>query len=370
MATATRADPLEELLAPLGVCGLIEEYAGRRPLLLKRRAENGAVLISLDRVVEAVAAPEAETGRILVRDEHLSGADDVRKYVEAGEPIVWNGVRGATPELDALTAELSEAFGAGVWANVYSTGTAAKPFDVHFDAHDVLAVQCEGAKEWFVSKVRVNCPLDVPVLAPTIKRALEERRDEALAEPLMTVLTEPGDVLYIPRGQFHDARTSSGRSLPVTFAIAPPTGIDVIEALARLALGEALFREYLPHALANGPRSTETLWGVKTRFTRSGLSDLQAKREVLTRQPPLPRGRRRLTRVSWARPMPTLDYRYELRRGDEIVATGHLSHVQPLEVGQRVEVAGQTGIVRTVEPILGQRELRLIVQLRREPGAA
>jgi hypothetical protein len=68
--------------------------------------------------------------------------------------------------------------------------------------------------------------------------------------------------------------------------------------------------------------------------------------------------------------MPTLEYRYELRRGDEIVATGHLSQEQPLEVGQRVEIAGQTGIVRTVEPILGQRELRLIVQLRREPGAA
>jgi hypothetical protein len=68
--------------------------------------------------------------------------------------------------------------------------------------------------------------------------------------------------------------------------------------------------------------------------------------------------------------MPTLEYRYELRRGDEIVATGHLSHEQPLEVGQRVEIAGQTGIVRTVEPILGQRELRLIVQLQREPGAA
>jgi hypothetical protein len=68
--------------------------------------------------------------------------------------------------------------------------------------------------------------------------------------------------------------------------------------------------------------------------------------------------------------MPTLDYCYELRRGDEIVATGHLSHGQPLEVGQRVEIAGQTGIVRTVEPILGQRELRLIVQLQREPGAA
>lgn len=68
--------------------------------------------------------------------------------------------------------------------------------------------------------------------------------------------------------------------------------------------------------------------------------------------------------------MPAVEYRYELRRGDEVVATGHLSREQPLEVGQHVEIAGRTGIVRAVEPILGERELRLVVQLRREQGGA
>jgi lysine-specific demethylase/histidyl-hydroxylase NO66 len=257
MTTAARAVRLAELLAPLGLRDFVTEYVGKQPLLLRGRPDNGRRLISLDRIVEAVACPDGETGRLLVSDANLSEAEDVWAYVESGQPIVWNGVRGATDALDALTLEVARAFGASVWANVYSTGTAAKPFDVHFDCHDVLAVQCEGAKQWFVSEVRVNCPLDVPALAPTIRRALEERREEALRESLMTVVTEPGDVLYIPRGQFHDARTPSGRSLHVTFAIAPPTGIDAIEALARLALGEALFRQYLPHELANGPCSTE-----------------------------------------------------------------------------------------------------------------
>jgi hypothetical protein len=53
------------------------------------------------------------------------------------------------------------------------------------------------------------------------------------------------------------------------------------------------------------------------------------------------------------------DYRYELRRGDEVVATGHLSREQPLEVGERLEIGGQIGIVRAVEPLLGEQELRL-----------
>jgi hypothetical protein len=68
--------------------------------------------------------------------------------------------------------------------------------------------------------------------------------------------------------------------------------------------------------------------------------------------------------------MPTVEYRYELRRGDEVVATGHLSREQPLEAGERIEIAGHAGTIRTIEPTLGGRELRLVVQLSREPGGA
>ena len=60
------------------------------------------------------------------------------------------------------------------------------------------------------------------------------------------------------------------------------------------------------------------------------------------------------------------DYRYELRRGDAVVATGHFSREQPLEIGERLTINGRTGIVRDVQPSLGERELRLVVQLNRE----
>lgn len=60
------------------------------------------------------------------------------------------------------------------------------------------------------------------------------------------------------------------------------------------------------------------------------------------------------------------DYRYELRRGDEVIATGHFSREQPLEVGERITIGSRSGIVRDVGPILRERELRLVVQLTRE----
>lgn len=59
-------------------------------------------------------------------------------------------------------------------------------------------------------------------------------------------------------------------------------------------------------------------------------------------------------------------YRYELRRGEEVIATGHLSRERPFEIGDRLVVGGRPGIVRAVEPLFGQLEQRLVVQLWRE----
>jgi len=60
------------------------------------------------------------------------------------------------------------------------------------------------------------------------------------------------------------------------------------------------------------------------------------------------------------------DYRYELRLADEVVATGHLTRDEPFDVGEHVVVNGHVGIVRSIEPRLGERELDVVVQLRAE----
>ncbi len=59
-------------------------------------------------------------------------------------------------------------------------------------------------------------------------------------------------------------------------------------------------------------------------------------------------------------------YRYELRRGDEVIATGRLTRERALEVGERIEIGAQPGIVRSIEPVLSEPELHLVVQLLRE----
>jgi hypothetical protein len=68
--------------------------------------------------------------------------------------------------------------------------------------------------------------------------------------------------------------------------------------------------------------------------------------------------------------MVPVEYRYELRRGDEIVVTGHLTRETPLEVGEQVSIGGYVGVVRAIEPTLGRRELQLVVRVLPDGRAA
>jgi hypothetical protein len=68
----------------------------------------------------------------------------------------------------------------------------------------------------------------------------------------------------------------------------------------------------------------------------------------------------------WHFSLAGVDYRYELRRGEEVVATGHLTREEQFAVGDWLEINGQPWIVRTIEPLLGEHELRLVVQLVRD----
>ena len=58
------------------------------------------------------------------------------------------------------------------------------------------------------------------------------------------------------------------------------------------------------------------------------------------------------------------DYVYELRRNDQVVATGKLSDERRFDVGDELEIAGWVGIVRDQLPSTNG-EIRLIVQVRR-----
>jgi hypothetical protein len=63
-------------------------------------------------------------------------------------------------------------------------------------------------------------------------------------------------------------------------------------------------------------------------------------------------------------------YRYELRRGEEVIATGRLTRERALKVGERIVIGGRPGVVRSIEPVLAERELHVVIQLFRDELAS
>ena len=58
------------------------------------------------------------------------------------------------------------------------------------------------------------------------------------------------------------------------------------------------------------------------------------------------------------------NYRYELRHGDEIIATGHVTWDHELNTGDEITIGSQRGIVDTVAVVLHTNEKRLVVRIR------
>ena len=180
---------------------------------------------------------EAAAGPVVRPDRAL-----VESMMALGASAVADGVEDISPDIRRCCAMLGRRFGAKSGANLYVSHAGVQAFASHCDPHEVFAVQCEGRKTWRIYGARADAPVRETLLD---NQALIDR---AKGPVTMEVAMEPGDLLYIPRGFYHDAVAQSGRSVHLTFAVQPLYGLGVLEMLRDLAIERPAMRGYLPSA--------------------------------------------------------------------------------------------------------------------------
>lgn len=261
---------LDEIMAPIGAKQFMADYEGKKPLHLKGTPDKFAEVMtwsvlsqllgqatiwsnqSLMLVLDKEQVPAAQyCAPAAGRDGHQVLRPDpakVQEFLRRGATLVANDIDHLGEGLTAFSRTMEEALGGKVQGNLYCSSKRRQGFAAHFDTHDVFAVHVEGTKTWHIYEGRATDP----IAHPMFKTLGREHHEKAKGKLLMDVQMEPGDLLYLPRGQYHDALADEGGAVHIAFGVTYPIGIDVMSYLFEKMVARDLFRANLPRSGLEG----------------------------------------------------------------------------------------------------------------------
>ncbi|XXY44372.1 cupin domain-containing protein [Sorangium sp. So ce269] len=224
----------ENLLQPVSLDEFFCTYFEQRPLLIRRGdASYYSRLFKIDDMLsflqnenncypnvrmvrngretppsEFSATESYKGGRFtfnnVINRERLS-----RLFLEDGHSVILYQAQTALAPIRQLCDELERDWRVRVHANLYMTPAGGKGFDLHYDTHDVLILQLGGEKRWQI--------YDRPFCLPYEDELMQnvEQHKSTLTCVFDEVLRQ-GDLLYIPRGHFHNVTATDVHSLHLT----------------------------------------------------------------------------------------------------------------------------------------------------------
>ncbi|MEQ8506400.1 MAG: cupin domain-containing protein [Rhodospirillales bacterium] len=255
-----------ELITPIEPETFFDEYRGKKAVHIPGNPEKIEQLFnwsSFNRMINMTTVWNAQTikmaldGRNLAPDEFCT----MGNLREGGRTLVPDWPRigtlladGASVVLDlmemldpgsaAIASALQMATASRVSCNAYYSRSQRPAFKSHFDTMEVFAIHVEGEKTWHLYEGRFEEPIE----ADGYRYSSFDEDYHARAKGALTqeVTMTPGDVLYIPRGQYHDALAASDACLHLSFGTTRPTGLDFLRTISQAATHDPLFRQEMP----------------------------------------------------------------------------------------------------------------------------
>ncbi len=265
---------LAELLDPMTPEAFRAEYLHKRPLHVPGRAEKFAStldwgdinrMLTMDVWTQQTLQLHIDTNRVPPAAYCVNAAnrdhqpvlrpdpEKVQDLIGRGATLLLNEIETLAPGVLALVDTIQRELGAKSSVNLYFSQKERKGFDSHCDRHDVFAVQIYGTKRWNIYQGQLDRPIEHAMFQNVPQVEYDRRKGEVAEVIEMT----PGDLLYLPRGRFHDALTSSGISVHLSVSSNEPVGLDWLTQLWNLAVRDPEFRTVLP--LPDGPPGEEAL---------------------------------------------------------------------------------------------------------------
>jgi ribosomal protein L16 Arg81 hydroxylase len=152
--------------------------------------------------------------------------DKVQNWISKGSSLILNEIEKLTNNLHDTVNDLQELTNGKCQGNLYFSMQSRQAFGPHCDDHDVFAIHFEGEKVWNIyENIEKN-----PINHPMFKYSAEEREKKA-GKIIDKVTLQPGDLLYLPRGQYHDALASKNGAIHIAFGLTYFKPIDLLSLL-------------------------------------------------------------------------------------------------------------------------------------------
>ncbi|MGW7291735.1 JmjC domain-containing protein [Streptomyces xiamenensis] len=242
------------------------------------------------------------------------------KTLRGGATLALGSIDKAHAPIRRLRRRLERDLGTVVATNLYASWGTTHGFKIHWDDHDVIALQVHGRKRWGLHEPTLSWPVKELATAPPQPAA-----------PTREVITEAGSALYLPRGWWHDVAALNEPSIHLTFAILRPRGDDFLHWTVKRALSHVEIRQDLSE-LAN----SETIEAQVNRMREivTGLITTESVHAYLHEQ----------GEASPADPQPTLQTLEKNIPLNEWAASRHFMMLAPRAA---VEVTDEAVLLRT-----------------------
>lgn len=264
------ASSFADLIAPLPEDEFFNSFAGKKPVHIPGAADKFTFAMSWDLMNaildqnaiwtthtlqlvldKGVLRPELYAYEGLMRDGNrtpLVDFDKVRAFIRQGASVVLNEIETLTPGMKRISEILSRTPGGKVQGNLYCSWQKHQAFDVHFDTHDVYAMQIVGEKVWRMYQRHFKDPINHPAFKMRDPAFHDAHKGALMAEFVM----RPGDLVYIPRGFYHEALAESDATVHMSFSVVPMIGLDVMTMLFEQSVLDDIFRQAVPRPSERG----------------------------------------------------------------------------------------------------------------------
>ncbi|MCK5041704.1 MAG: cupin-like domain-containing protein, partial [Sphingomonadales bacterium] len=256
---------LDWVLDPISKEDFFANYWEKKPLLIERKdSAYFQDLLTSEQIEEMVStldpkrnefdmvnADEQVKRNLFIDDDGRVNASGVFKLFDSGATMILQRLHRRHPELARFCAAMEAEFSHQFQTNIYFTPAGAKGFKVHYDTHDVFVMQLEGEKDWSI----YNEAVELPISGQHFDRDKHELGAES-----MTFHLKAGDIVYIPRGWMHEARSLDSNSLHITVGALVYSWADYItDAIGAVCMSEPSLRNAIPPGFANNDFNPEQM---------------------------------------------------------------------------------------------------------------